>query len=233
MLLGLVVAAALAAGFMGWAVRGRSSSVFGSSIWRGPRDHPVIALTFDDGPSESTPEVLDLLAELGVRATFFVSGAAVERLPEVARSIATAGHEIGSHGYSHTPLYLRRPSFLSGELERAQQAIQGATSKTPKLYRPSFGCRWFGLRTAQERLGLTTVMWTVIGRDWKWPAARVARRLIRGASNGAILCLHDGRSLAPRPDIGSTLEALRLAVPQLKSRGYTFTTVGEMLGWAG
>lgn len=229
MLLESLAGAAFAAGFMGWAVRGRSSNVFGRSLWRGPRGRPAVALTFDDGPSEATPQLLDALSGLGVRATFFVSGAAVERLPEVARSIAAAGHEIGSHGYSHAPLYLRGPAFVRDEVERAQRAITDITGVSPRLYRPSFGCRWFGLRAAQRRLGLTTVMWTVIGRDWRWPAARIAERLVRGASNGAIFCLHDGRALAPDPDIRPTIEALRLAVPRLRSRGFEFETAGELL----
>jgi peptidoglycan/xylan/chitin deacetylase (PgdA/CDA1 family) len=229
MLLESLVVAAFAAGFMGWAVRGRSSNVFGRSLWRGPRDRQVVALTFDDGPSESTLLLLDALGSLGVRATFFVSGASVERLPEVARSIAASGHEIGSHGYSHAPLYLRSPAFVRDELERAQRAITAATGVAPRLYRPSFGCRWFGLRGAQRRLGLTTVMWTVIGRDWKWPAGRIAERLVRGASNGAIFCLHDGRVLAPGPDIRPTIEALHIAVPRLRARGFRFETAGALL----
>ena len=75
-----------ACGVMAWAVRGRSSQVFGKSVWRGPRDRRSIALTFDDGPSESTPQILDILARHGARATFFQCGANVERIPAVARA---------------------------------------------------------------------------------------------------------------------------------------------------
>ncbi|MCX6635273.1 MAG: polysaccharide deacetylase family protein [Acidobacteria bacterium] len=229
MLLETLAGAASAAGFMAWAVRGRSSRVFGPSVWHGARDRRALALTFDDGPSESTPALLELLAGLDVRATFFVSGAAVERLPEIARSIAAAGHEIGSHGYSHARLYLRSPAFVACELERAQEAIGRITGVTPKWYRPAYGCRWFGLGAIQRRFGLTAVMWTVIGRDWKWPARRVAARLVRGASSGGIFCLHDGRELAPRPDIRETVEAVRIAASELHRRGYRFEPVGELL----
>ena len=229
MLVETLAGAASAAGFMAWAVRGRSSRVFGPSVWRGARDRRSIALTFDDGPSEATPALIELLARLDVRATFFLSGAAVERLPDIARSIAGAGHEIGSHGYSHAPLYLRAPAFVASELKRAQEAIRAATGVAPKLYRPAYGCRWFGLRGAMRQHGLTTVMWTAIGRDWNWPAARVAARLVRRASNGAIFCLHDGRLLSRGPDIRETLEAVRIVVPELRARGYAFETVGELL----
>jgi peptidoglycan/xylan/chitin deacetylase (PgdA/CDA1 family) len=225
-----IAGAAAATGFLAWAVRGRSSNLFGPTLWRGPRDRRAVAFTFDDGPSESTPALLELLARLEVRATFFLTGSAAERLPEVARAVAAASHEIGSHGHSHQPLYLRSPSFIASELERAQEAIAQVTGVTPKLYRPAYGCRWFGLAAAARRLGLTQVMWTVLGRDWKWPAERVAARLIRGASNGAIYCLHDGRGLAPRPDLRTTIEAVRRAVPELMDRGYRLEPAGALLG---
>src|ERR1700738_1083883 len=86
-----------ASAFMAWAVRGRSSSVFGPSVWRGPRDRRTVALTFDDGPSERTPRVLAPRARSGVPATFFQCGANVRRLPEVARAVRGAGHLIGNH----------------------------------------------------------------------------------------------------------------------------------------
>src|SRR5579864_7544632 len=83
-----------AAGWFAYAVRGRSSSVFGSSVYHGDRGRPALALTFDDGPSESTPELLKILARNGVPATFFMCGENVHRLPAVAREVASAGHEI-------------------------------------------------------------------------------------------------------------------------------------------
>src|ERR1700722_1001618 len=91
-----------AAAVMAWAVRGRSSAVFGRSLWRGPRARRQIALTFDDGPSESTPAILDALARHAVPATFFQCGANVERLPSIARAVHSAGHEIGNHIQTHT-----------------------------------------------------------------------------------------------------------------------------------
>src|SRR5437773_10668930 len=88
-----------ASAFMSWAVRGRASSVFGPSVWRGPRDRRVLALTFDDGPSESTPEILEILAHYRVPATFFQCGANVARLPAIARAVGAAGHTIGNHSH--------------------------------------------------------------------------------------------------------------------------------------
>ena len=88
--------------------------------------------------------------------------------------------------------------------------------------------RWFGLAAVQRRLGLTGAMWTVIGRDWRWPPARVRARLVEGASSGAILCLHDGRLLQPNPDIRSTIEAVKQTIPRLRDRGLEFVTLSQM-----
>src|SRR6186997_1491470 len=102
-----LAAAGAASGFMAWAVRGRSAQVFGRSVWRGPRHIPALALTFDDGPSETTPRILDILSEYRVPATFFQCGQNVDRLPEIAREVAGRGHEVGNHSYSHPYLFLR------------------------------------------------------------------------------------------------------------------------------
>lgn len=223
-------AGALAAGsFLAWAVRGRSSSVFGPSFWRGNPARRAIALTFDDGPSESTPQLLEILARYKVPATFFQCGANVERLPAVAREVAAAGHSIGNHSQTHPLFCFRSPCFIEQDLRHAQQTIRSHTGVTPAWFRAPFGVRWFGMRRAQRRLALTGVMWTAIGGDWKLPAGAVVDRLANRVSNGAILCLHDGRELRVRPDIGVTLDAVRSLVPMLLDRGYVFETISHLI----
>jgi peptidoglycan-N-acetylglucosamine deacetylase len=216
-------------GLMGYAVRGRSSRVFAPSVYRGVRSRRAIALTFDDGPSESTPALLEVLAEHNVRATFFMCGKNVRRCAGIARQVAAQGHEIGNHTDSHPHLNLHLPEFVYRELALAQETIHLNTGVTPRLFRAPYGVRWFGLRSAQRRLKLTGVMWTVLGRDWRWPAHRISRLLIRRASNGAIICLHDGRTIRRTPDIRSTIEAVEHAIPALKERGFQFETVSQIL----
>jgi peptidoglycan/xylan/chitin deacetylase (PgdA/CDA1 family) len=225
----LAAAAGAGGGFLGYAVRGRSSAFFAPSRYHGDRSRPALALTFDDGPSESTPALLEILAEHGVRATFFMCGKNVRRLPRIAREVGARGHEIGNHSDTHPRLNFKSPEFIYGEMALAQETIQSETGVTPRLFRAPYGVRWFGLRRAQERLGLTGVMWTVIGNDWKWPAGRIAHRLTDGAANGGILCLHDGRTVQPTPDIRATIEAIEAAIPQLRERGFRFETVSEIL----
>lgn len=222
-------AAISAASWLAWAVRGRSSSVLAPSQWRGPRDRPAIALTFDDGPSESTPALLEILARHHVPSTFFQCGANVDRLPSIAREVAAAGHELGNHSYSHPLLSFRSSAFMLEELRRAQDAIARHTGAAPAWFRAPFGVRWFGLAAAQRRVGLAGVMWTVIGYDWSRTADEVVERVARRVSNGAIICLHDGRELRAKPEIGPTVDAVRRLVPLLSDRGYTFETVSRLL----
>jgi peptidoglycan/xylan/chitin deacetylase (PgdA/CDA1 family) len=223
------IAAAGAASFMAWAVRGRSASVFGHSVWRGPRDRQALALTFDDGPSEGTPDILQILADYRVPATFFQCGANVDRLPEITREVAACGQEIGNHSYSHPYLFLRSPGAIEIEVRRAQETIQRHTGLRPKWFRAPFGARWFGVARAQQKMQLTGVMWTAIGYDWNRRADEVVARMTASASNGAILCLHDGRELREKPDVRATVEAVRRLVPVLLDRGYKFETIGRLI----
>jgi peptidoglycan-N-acetylglucosamine deacetylase len=218
-----------AGGFLAYAVRGRSSRIFGPSVYHGNRARAAVALTFDDGPSESTPSLLRILERHQVPATFFMCGRNVERLPAVARSVAQAGHEIGNHTDTHPRLDFCSGDFIYGELAAAQEKIARHTGVTPRLFRAPYGVRWFGLKSAQERLGLLGVMWGTIGNDWKWPGSRVAQLLLRRARQGDIFCLHDGLRTVPAPDIGATLEAVDAIIPVLKERGLRFETVSQIL----
>src|SRR5262249_5236123 len=147
----------------------------------------------------------------------------------VAREIVESGHEIANHSFSHPALCLRSPGFIAEELSAAQSVIAETTGRTPALFRAPYGARWFGMREAQRRLNLLGVMWTVIGLDWKLTAERIAQRVLAGAANGAIICLHDGRGLSVNPDIQETLAAVSRLIPDLESRGFTFETVSQLL----
>jgi peptidoglycan/xylan/chitin deacetylase (PgdA/CDA1 family) len=222
-------AGVVAAGVLAYAVRAPSCDWLAPSVFRGVRTRRAVALTFDDGPSESTPELLNILEQYGARATFFQCGQSARRLPAIARQVREAGHLIGNHTESHAFLWLRSPSFIYRQMAAAQDSIEQATGQRPRWFRPPFGGRWFGLAAAQRTLGLTSVLWSTIGKDWKWPADRVVARLMRGACNGAIFCLHDGRLLSPRPDVSATVETVRRMVPALLERGFHFETVSEIL----
>src|ERR1035438_5818574 len=257
-LTGLSALSAASAALLAWAVRGRASSVFGPSVHHGPRERNVIALTFDDGPSESTPRVLELLDKYQTHATFFQIGANVERLPHIARAVHAAGHEIGNHSHTHPLFCFHSAEFIYHEFARAQRAIADATGFSPTLLRAPYGARWLGFRQArqglgdptgfsptllrapygarwlgfrqaQRRLALRGIMWTVIGYDWKAKADTIVDRMLAGAANGSILCLHDGRTVRANPDIRETLAAVGCLIPALRDRGYKFDTVSRLL----
>ena len=225
----VLAAAAATTAACAWAVRGPRSSVFGPSVWHGARDRRSLALTFDDGPSESTPEILEILERYGARATFFQCGLNVRRLPEISRAVLAAGHEIGNHSYTHLLLSLHSRGIVEQEFTHAQRTIADTTGFSPTLLRVPFGVRWFGLRQVQRKLGLLEVMWTVMGYDWSLPSAAVVARVRRGFANGAIVCLHDGRELRVRPDAGATVEAVRALVPQMLDQGYKLESVSQLL----
>jgi len=211
--------------------------MWGKCVYRGLGRRRSLALTFDDGPSEGSLRLIEYLAEEGIRATFFQCGQNVERHSGIARAIRDAGHEIGNHTYSHARLFPRigrrfywsTAALMAREVARAQNIIESETGVTPRLFRAPYGLRWWGLDAAQKQFDLLGVMWTVIGHDWEWPADRVARRVFRKAGPGGIVCLHDGRDIQPSPDVSEMLKAVRQIVPVLKSQGYEFETVSELL----
>ena len=225
------------AGTLVYGVKGKSSQIFGPSVYRGTRSRRVIALTFDDGPSEGTVELLSYLAEQKVVATFFQCGMNVSRHPAVARAVAQAGHEIGNHTFSHPrlaprigwKLNLKSPGSIFEEFAKTQDIIYAESGARPVLLRAPYGMRWYGMRAMQKRLGLLGVMWTVIGHDWEWPASEVANLILSKATPGGIVCLHDGRDVRPSPDIRETLQAVQQLVPVLKDRGYGFETVSQLI----
>jgi peptidoglycan/xylan/chitin deacetylase (PgdA/CDA1 family) len=230
-LLGGTGAAAVcaSAGVLAYAVRAPSCAWLAPSVYRGTTTRRAIALTFDDGPSESTPELLEILDSYRAPATFFQCGANIRRLPRVARAVAAAGHEIGNHTDTHPPLHFKSRGFIYRELAGAQESIQHTIGLRPRYFRAPYGVRWFGLGSAQQRLDLQGVMWTSMAADWKWPVERVVSHLLKGVQNGAIFCLHDGRGLHARPDIGVTLEAVREVLPKLMEQGFQFEKVTDIL----
>ena len=216
-----------AGSFVAYAAACPRARVWAPGFHRGPRTSRALALTFDDGPSNETPRFLELLAH-DVRATFFVCGANVIRRPEIAREVVRAGHEIGNHTHNHVCLLGLPAARVRDEIVRAQHAIEDKLGVSPTLFRPPFGIRAPGLRTVLEELDLLSVHWTVMGNDWKWPADRIAARLLSGASGGGVICLHDGHGTRPAADRGNTLEALRQTLPILRRHGFEPVTAGDM-----
>ena len=223
-----VILAAVVASLAGYAIVAPRSQWLGKTLVSGDPQSSAVCLTFDDGPGESTPLILDTLKRCGVRATFFLLGENVERLPELARRIAEEGHEIGNHTFSHPYFCWKMPGRILWEVRRAQEVIETATGRRPKLFRPPYGVRWFGLSSILKKLQLTAVMWSVSGVDWRYPAPRIVERVIHNTRAGSIILLHDGVPSKEGGDRRATAAALEEIIRQLAPR-YLFVTVSEMI----
>ena len=222
------VAAAISAMIL-CAVVVPGTQVFGPAVVRGKTGNGRVALTFDDGPSESTPAVLDALARHRARATFFFCGANALRLPEVARRVAAEGHEIGNHTQNHPRLFLRLPGQIAGEIGAAQEAISRVTGQTPQWFRPPYGVRWFGLSPALRLHGLHAVLWSACIFDWRRPREAIEAGLRAEVSDGAIVLLHDGDRTRPGDRRAATAGAMERVLPELAGQGLRFVTLSELL----
>ncbi len=203
----LAAASITAAAALSFATVAPSSQIFGP-VLVAPCRPREIALTFDDGPNPcATPQLLDVLAECGVRATFFLIGRYALAEAALTRRIVAEGHSLGNHTMTHPRLPLCSRRRVAGELADAQHAIEDLAGAAVRLFRPPHGYRTPRvLRTAQE-LGLTTVTWNVIGNDWRLPtagaiAARVATHAAHQQRRGyaANIVLHDGSQTTATAD---------------------------------
>ena len=190
-----------------------------------------VALTFDDGPDPcGTPAVLERLAALGWRATFFMLGAQVRAHPDVARSVVLAGHEVAVHGDVHDNHLGRSAAWVEDDLARACGEITAATGAVPRFVRPPYGVLTGGTLRAARRHGLRPVLWTAWGRDWLAAgAAPVAAELRRGLADGGTVLLHDSDCTSRPGSWRSTASALPLLADELDRRGLAVRTLGEHL----
>ncbi len=195
--------------------------------WRLDDRQPTVALTFDDGPDPTyTPAILDLLAELDVRATFFCVGDSVARHPEIVRRMAAEGHAVGSHGGTHVDLPTLGTRALLADLERGRAALRDHAGIDTRLYRPTHGDRSLRTGIAARRFGLRTWLWTVDPEDWR-PAADPARIAsgCAGLVAGDVILLHDALEQPHTPEAtnrSATVEAIAPIVAAARARGLEF-----------
>ncbi|WP_159941350.1 MULTISPECIES: polysaccharide deacetylase family protein [unclassified Nocardiopsis] len=186
-------------------------------------DTRCVALTYDDGPGGRTPELLDVLAEYDARATFFVTGYPVMEHPHTVRRAYAEGHEIANHTLDHPDLARMSPDAVRANLETVQALVYRETGYTMDLMRPPYGSTNETVAEVTADMGLAQILWSVDTNDWrdrKTPV--VSSRAVEGASDGAIILMHDIH--------GTTIDATRSIVSELDARGYTMVTVSQLLG---
>lgn len=216
-------AATLAAGTYLYAGMAHTSQIFGSCVVA-PRNPRQIALTYDDGPNEPyTQQLLDLLAEHQIRATFFLIGRFVRQRPDLARAIAVSGHLIGNHTMTHPVLLLHSAKRVRAELGDCNAVLEDTLGQAVQWFRPPYGARRpVVLRLARE-LGLTPVLWNAMGYDWKKTTAEAVeghvwrgfeRNQRRGMASNVLL--HDGGDTGPGQDRSHTIAATRALITRWK-----------------
>lgn len=184
-------------------------------------------LTFDDGPSmESTPRLLDLLAQYDIKASFFVVSRFAEVYPEIIERMQQEGHYIGLHGLTHRSAYLMTPRQMKRQIVEGKD-ILNKLGVTVTGYRPPWGHRTPWTKRYAKENGLETILWDVMAEDWKanTTAAEIGRKLKDRVSPETIICLHDGRGAEGASE--RMIDALTIVLPQWIDEGYQFKRVDE------
>lgn len=209
--------------------KSRTFQLTGEIVSRVDTAQKVVALTFDDGPTEWAPEILRMLAELGIPATFYLNGAELDRHPDHGAAIARAGHEIGNHTYTHRRMVLVSAGAVAEEVERTDAAIARTGYQGPVTFRPPYGKKLWTLPHYLSENERVTVTWDVEPDSGGDPTTdQIVADTTANVYPGSIILLHvmaDSRSNS------------RAAVPQivdrLQSAGYRFVTVSQLLGLRG
>lgn len=187
-----------------------------------------VALTFDDGPCKRyTPEILDILNEYGIKATFFVVGKNAQQYPEIVLEEYNKGHEIGNHTYSHPNLRGLSAKRISDEITKTQEILSKITGKSPALFRPPGGYLNNDIVDCIGQSNCRPVLWSwrQDTKDWSnTPSEQIVNNILGNLKDGDIILFHDFHSgKSPTPD------ALRKLIPILINDGYSFVTVSELI----
>lgn len=185
------------------------------------KDMPMrVALTFDDGPNSCyTPEVLDLLKEYEIPATFFLQGQCLAGNEEIVRRMKEEGHLIGNHTFHHIQLTKVTKEMARDEVLKTSNAIYEITGEYPVYIRPPFGAWQEGLDLA---VTMIPVLWDIDSRDWESQNTdAICRTVLPNVKDGSIVLMHDGYR--------TTVEACKRIIKELKEEGYRFVTVQELI----
>ena len=185
-----------------------------------------IALTFDDGPHpQRTEEILDILDEYGVKATFFVVGQNAEWFPELVKEELSRGHEIGNHTFDHSDMKNLTPEEIRSEIVMTENIVYENIEYRTKLLRPPGGSIEKNVLHVAETEDYKIICWSVDTRDWAHTSVKdIVDNVLSNTGEGDIILFHDYISGdSPTP------EALRIIIPELQNRGFNFVTVSELI----
>ena len=179
---------------------------------------PVVALTFDDGPSRYTKDIIDTLKSNNVNATFFVLGNKIEIYKDIISESIKNGNEIGNHSYNHKWLSKLSTNELLDQINKTQDILKETVNYTPTCFRPTYGSVNNKIR---KSINLSITLWTIDTKDWKINSVdRIVERAIKDIEDGDIILMHD--------IFQRSSEALKKIIPKLKEQGYQFVTISEL-----
>jgi peptidoglycan/xylan/chitin deacetylase (PgdA/CDA1 family) len=197
-----------------------------ASIHRIKTKEKVVALSFDDGPNPPyTEQLLKILKDKQVHATFFLIGKQIEAHPKTAKKILAAGFEIGGHSYDWAMLAFKRKSFVISQLDKMDVAFKSIGITNLVLFRPPNGFLSFGQEKILRKRNLTVISASVIAYDWKeTDANKIAKTVLKKVRPGSIIALHDGGG-----NRSATLTAIPQIIKALRQKGYKILSVGELI----
>jgi len=192
----------------------------------GKPDQKVVALTFDDGPDgKYTAQIIEILAQYNIKATFFLIGSLVDEHPSVVKDIVNNGHLAANHSWSHPNLRLKNTDKVKNELVDTTEAIKNISGLEPLLFRPPYGEMSLEGMEQAIQLDYTVAGWSVDSMDWQASTANeILVNTLTDTQRGSIILLHSAGS-----NLDDTLEALPELIYTLKAQGFEFVTLDLLL----
>jgi peptidoglycan-N-acetylglucosamine deacetylase len=201
----------------------RTFQVFGNLTSEVNTDKKVVALTFDDGPTENTGKILSLLDKYKVKATFFLIGEEIERSPEEAKKIVEKGHQIGNHTYTHNRMIFKSSTYIKKEIENTDELIKQTGYDGEIDFRPPNGKKLIGLPYYLHKNDRETIMWSIEPDSVTNDPSKKLAVVKENAKHGSIILLH------PMYDkSGDEIQVLEGILAALTKEGYSFVTVNEL-----
>ncbi|MBT2662824.1 polysaccharide deacetylase family protein [Bacillus sp. ISL-45] len=201
----------------------RTFQLFGGLTAHVTTDEKVVALTFDDGPTQQVADILPILEKYDAKATFFLIGNEIEKNPEAAEMIARAGHQIGNHTYSHNRMVFKSPSFIEEEIEKTNKLIVKAGFNGEIDFRPPNGKKLLALPYYLDQQNIDTITWNLEPDSYYANSSDKINYIKNNIEPGSIILLH------PMYDqTGEELKTLDGILETLSTEGYRFITVNEL-----
>jgi len=206
--------------------KSRSFQFFGGLISRVNTNEKIVALTFDDAPTEYTDEVLQILSDQDIRATFYALGESMQKYPDLTKKIVQYGNELGNHSYSHQRFLFKSQSFIENEIQETNTLIRDAGYNGEITFRPPNGKKLLGLPWYLNRNKIKTIMWD-IEPDTKSAghSEQIQQNVMENIKPGSIILMHPFCEISCQAD----RDALPKIIRDLKDKGYVFVTISELL----